>query len=287
MDIRNAINVLKESQGGHTYEIYVPSLEKEVTFRALKIGQLKTLNKFAIDNDDKFYAALSSLIVDLSDEAVDLKEINELDRVLILSGIKKNNTTSPESMDMTCSQCEHEFSHELNIDNYDDSEELKEKMDPFTLEQSIGEIELKCTIGLPSVTEQIELKEMITIGKKKAEAKAKRKAKTMINMSKEDINQFVSKAANNQEQYLSSNTNFLFVRGLEVGDSTVDILNSTLAQRSDLFDQLPANVKGEISNRISKNYNDTLKHFLKYSVTCPKCKATHTEEVSIASFFTI
>jgi hypothetical protein len=287
MDIRNAINVLKESQGGHSYDIYVPSLEKEIAFKSLKIGQLKTLNKFAISDEDKFYKALSSLILELSDSAIDLSEINEIDRVLILSEIKKNNTTSPESIKMTCSECESEFSHDLEIDNYDDDESLRDKISDFTLEQTIGEIEIKCTIGLPTVQEQIELKELITQGKRKAESTAKRKTKTMLNMSKEDVNRFVNDAVSKEERFLNSNTDFLFLKGLKFGEQDVEIKGDTLVNRSNLFDQLPANIKGEVSTKISSHYENTLGHFLKYNVTCPNCKETFTEEVSISSFFTI
>lgn len=287
MDIKSAINILKESQGGHSYDIYVPSLDQEISFKPLKIGQLKSLNKFASGDDNNFYTSLSSLIVELSDNKIDLTKINEIDRTLILIGIKKNNTTTCEKIKITCSDCKKDYTHDLNIENYDDMDTLETKVSHITGTTKIENLTIKYDIGLPSVSEQIAFKDYITQRKRKRHSAETKKVKQMLYMSDDEKNKYVEECVANEEKMITDNPGFIFIRNIFFNDDKIELSSVDIQNRVDLYDQLPSSIKGEISDKIIINYNETLSNFLKYSVTCPHCKSVCTEEVPITSFFII
>jgi hypothetical protein len=274
MDIKDAVGILNQSQGGHTYDVYVPSL-------------VKTLNKFAMDDEDNFYKALSALIKDLSNNQVELNQINEIDRVLILSAIKKNNTTSPELIEVTCPECKEKYEHPLSIDNYDDDENLQKKIEKVELEYELPDkTAMSLVLGLPTVEEQIAFK-MFIAKKKKARLIAERN-KFSKGMSAEDKELALRKAQASEEIFYAKNSLFLFLRDLTIDDNNISgITSARINDRITLFDQLPGDLKGEIIEKVSKGYQKTLEHFMEYKVTCVHCEHEHVEEVSISHFFTI
>jgi hypothetical protein len=289
MRINDAINVLKDSQAGHLYDVWVPSLKKDISFRPLTVGQLKSLNKFSLDNEDNFYKALSALIVELSDKQIDLKEINELDRVIILSEIKKNNTTTSETLDVTCSGCEKPFTHLLNIENYENNDDLDDKVKDFNIEVDVSEdTKIKCVIGLPTIAEQISYKDYIVQMKRKKQNFETKRVKTMFNLNDTQKNDIIEKAVDTEEKYLAGNLNFLFIRNIAINDTEIDsVTTESVENRISLYDQLPGSIRGEITNKIVFQYKETLDKVLRYTVRCPHCEETHTEEVPISNFFII
>lgn len=271
MKIEDALKVLQENKSKHLYDIFIPSLQKNVSFEPLTVGQQKTLGKSSIENEILFYKMITALIQALAKEPIDLNDINEIDRILILANIKKHNNSEPTKYSITCPFCSGKFNHIYDIEDFI-------KFLPTTKQESIicefEKFDIKYTLELniPSVADMILFKDMI-IEKKKAKAAAE---KTNIELiSEESV----------VEEFPKSYNIILFVKSLKINNENIDgFCKLDIQQRAKIIENMPIMLIDIVSTHIPKlSIEDKIN--LVYSIACPHCKKELNDSISIELFF--
>jgi hypothetical protein len=164
LSVEHVKKILSENRSKSLYEIYVPSLEKTFSFKPITVGQQLSLSKFSIEEDKKdvnFYNVLCSLIEELSDNKVLMKDINEIDRLYILGKIDSMNAIDPKIYNITCPYCQKQFKHELALDKYLENYS-KNKIQKKAITCKGESLNIDLVLGMPSVETVIKFKELET-----------------------------------------------------------------------------------------------------------------------------
>lgn len=87
-DIQNILQILKELDKSNSFEIYLPSLQKNVLFKQLNAEQLKNILKSSVDSSlykKQFTATTNNLIKEnILDKDININELNIFDKLLFL-----------------------------------------------------------------------------------------------------------------------------------------------------------------------------------------------------------
>lgn len=145
---KKAVGILASHSALRVYDIYVPSMGRNIQFKEMTIGQQKSMSKTAFEGDAKLSTFLSTLIYELSDTEVTPDLINEVDKTIILFGIRFKNNQEPPKFTSGCMHCgakvTHTFdSHELNSTSITFNESVK----TF----KFHDMDIACHVSLPSV----------------------------------------------------------------------------------------------------------------------------------------
>jgi len=136
---KDIVNALNEEFSTSVNRIYVHSLDREVSFKEVRVSEQKALTKILIENEDKedvIYQSIMALIqmLCLEKDTVDFSKLTELDRIKIMLELYQGNFFN-EELTFTCSKCGTEntfkidFDHivtELNKMKFDDVEVILE-----------------------------------------------------------------------------------------------------------------------------------------------------------------
>ena len=239
MNIEQAQELIKQNNASYSYNLYVPSLEKEISFKDLKIGQIKSLTKASLESDTKFKEFLGSLITELSSSAINLKDINELDKIIILFGIKFKNSDTKTEFTGKCTECKAD-----NIITVKDhtlgSKKLSFKKE--LVELKVGDLKISYDIMLPSVYDNIIYSKLIESRKALIENE-----NTSIKLAEMAVQQY--------ETYL------LYIRNLKINDEVVQGFDDlSLDQRLDFISNLSENILDieKINEYASKYINKSI-----------------------------
>ena len=111
MKISDARNILNENKGKHLYDVIIPSTGEKIPFAPMTVGHHKSVAKMAINDESNFDKFLCALLLNLSDEKIQLDKVSELDKMAMLYQIKQHNSTEPLKVTLTCPEpeCGHDF----------------------------------------------------------------------------------------------------------------------------------------------------------------------------------
>jgi len=273
MKIDEMLGLIKENAGAHAYSCFLPSLDREVSFRGMNVAEMKTISKMALDQEsDGFYVALVALIATLcNDTEIQVKNLNELDRLIAILTIKQNNVIGDEKYKITCSdeECKTEFIHCLNIDKMitDLSYVPKDKFKEF----NNNDIEYKFKIGLPSIGLSCKYRDFINKLKKFMSSK---EGVTEDDLLKADI-------------YFLKYSKLLFIREIYINGDMVEDFNDSIEieVRNSVIDALPVGVLVEVEDAILDEPEYDITDKLGQTVKCPKCKNEETYGLDVEDFF--
>lgn len=175
MDLNQAKLLLQENNANSSYDIYVPSYKKHLPFKHMTVGQYKSMAKAAIEGLEKLDQFFSALMEELSHGEVSSREINKVDKLYILAGIKYKNANPQTDITLKCRKCESALEDVNILENLDNTIEFKTE----TIEYKIGELDVKMVISLPSVYDEIEFELYIKDIFEKTEEKAEYERKLL------------------------------------------------------------------------------------------------------------
>lgn len=139
IDVNSLKAMLEKSNASNIYEVYVPSMKKNLNFKSMTAGMRKTLAKYALSdsksNFSDFQLAKLSLIKTLCIDPINEKKITEIDFISLLSDIRRNNMLEDFKLNITCGECKKQFTYVLDFDkimeNCKNLGEIKEEFEIF------------------------------------------------------------------------------------------------------------------------------------------------------------
>lgn len=249
MDLEHAKKLLQESNANSTYDVYIPTLKSFVPFKYMTVGHYKSMAKAVMEGLDKLDVFFAALIEELSDGKVLAKNINKVDKLYALADIKYRNTNPETDITLKCSKCNSMMNGVNILENLDKNIEFKNEL----VEYDIDKLNVKMTIGLPSIDDEIQFETYI---------------------------KNIFEETNDKVEY---ERKLLNVRGLSINDQPIDNwLEYTVEQRLNVLD----NVSSDYFD-IAK-VNDCIMEQLKttmVTVTCGHCKTENSYISSPEDFF--
>jgi len=277
MQLTEALQQINDNNSSFIYKVYIPSLQKEVMFRSLSVGELKSLSKIMVEDDTEnlLYATTTIISSLIQDSSINIMDLIELDRLAILFQLKKINMLGDDNYNVTCGKCEKQFLFEYDLNK------VLEKIKNISLTNQTNDFEInhmKYTIevGYPTLQDIMGYSEI----SKRFAQKIEEGKKTDEEKEKES---FVSAS------FILKYIRLLYVRGLSINDNKIDnFLDSTLADRILLMEHMPAGFMNEVNNIIVKNRQiyDIL-DIIGTIVACPHCHADILVKVDPKDFFMI
>lgn len=275
MKITDAVKILEKSAGDNLYDVYIPGLNKKIAFSHITVGMQKTIAKMAIDSDNEnFFKTLTGLIKTLATEDIDLTKITELDRIIILSMIRKHNIIKPDVMKIKCPHCSREFNSNFDMGDYADHISKLNRPTPVIDIMSPSGVKYTVKLGFPSTQTTLNYREYVLA--------LKSKLNSMTNDKKE-----LEKVTSGMEYYLSKYHDFLYVTGISINDDEIeDFENASIEERDMIIDNMDGAVQEELKSEIGKHFNDILMELPK-KIEClnPECKHMIDVIPDIEGFF--
>lgn len=105
------VSLFKDELTSTVIPVYVKSIDKELNFREVAVGEYKKFAKTAIDNADKpatIYRAMSGLIENVMLSKADFASLTELDRIHILFNLSQTIILEQQHK-LTCPSCGLEY----------------------------------------------------------------------------------------------------------------------------------------------------------------------------------
>ncbi len=267
--LKDAIKLIKENESSHCYSCYLPSLNREVSFRPLTVSELKSVAKISID-EDEMYTGLTALLQILCIEDLDMSSITEIDKTRALLTVKVANGIGEDEYNITCKACDVKFNYTLPI--ADAIENFKEEPKEREVITNINNIEYKLLLGMPSL-ELTAIYNSFTNNVRKSieenDYDDEQKSDIMIHLLKYANMLFVKK---------------IFINNEEIEEFTNEI---KLDIRNEIIDVLPANIIEKVNAVIVDEESYDINSKLSFPIICPKCKLKSTMSIQLTDFFMI
>lgn len=271
MKLSEVSKILEQPNAAGIYDVYIPSLKKKMSYKYLTVGQQKTLSKIALDDPENYYVALTGLIQQLLVDrtALTMKDLNELDRVYILSQLMTRNLFKIPEL---TTECECGFKYDMKLD-FSEAVKHIEKYNAKTYTETIkvGEHNFTFTVGLPSLESNIMMIAVIKELKEKID-----------NLKPEDIEK---EDYTKQLEFYLSIGDLLFIKNMEIdGDKIEDIGDFSYETLVLLSNIIPSMALQQLHELVEIKFKDVC-DYLMIDVTCPKCKTITKKGWKVDDFF--
>lgn len=118
-NVQSVLQLLKELDKGNSFEVYLPSLQKNANFKQLNTEQLKRLLKTIIDSpihNSEFITTFNNIIKDnILDETVNVDDLNIFDKTLILIKTRIESISSEYTFILNNEEAEAIKEFKINI----------------------------------------------------------------------------------------------------------------------------------------------------------------------------
>jgi hypothetical protein len=248
-NMQNVLQLLKELDKSNSFEIYLPSLQKNILFKQLNTEQLKKLLKTVIDSpihNTEFIITFNTIIKEnILDGSINVDELNIFDKLLILIKTRIESV----SHDYTFTLTEEEYS-QLETDEKIFNVNLKQIYDNFTDQEPLFDKEIiksgayEITASLPSLQTENKL-----------EKELYKNVKLEISTPEELRNTIGDTFINELTKYIST---------LRVNETEIDLNTLTFKNRIKIIEQLPTSAINGVLKYVEK-YKTTTKPLTTYS----------------------
>lgn len=231
LDALNNANKTLEKQ------VYIPSLNKEVTARPLNAHHTKGLIKTSIDGPfatNQFNMEIRNILKNILD--VDLSSVTIYDKPIILLQLREHNISPDVSVTIPDSNIEKKINIAKHLKKF-----KKEKGASQVVVERDG---ISVTLDYPSIETEFQFDNSLL--------------QNQINkVSRNDIDQMKSIIA---PIFMSSIV--MFLSNLTIGENTVDMSTLTAAERLKLADNLPSSVLTEVISKIDECFGKNIQKIL-------------------------
>ena len=275
MNLEQAKALIKNSTGEGVYNIYVPSLKKEVSFKHMTTGQRKTISKVAIEETDgnslKYQFVKLAIASELClDSGIDVEKLTDIDFIAVMSGIRKNNIMTPLELTMKCGKCGLKFNFSIDFNKIEENAK-KYKCVEETIEKEIdSKLKIKVILSEPTIIMNLSYKRYI-------EAVSEDQNKT-----EEDIRN--ARVMNYPIQFI----NRAFINGAELDDyPMLDYVDRMTFVDENIPSEMIFNEDDGLLMRCAELFPSKRENSLFYTIECPKCKDVKEDAIAFDSFFII
>ena len=273
MNLDDAINLVSESNGSHVYEVFIPSLKKELTFKPITTGQQKTLSKFSMDAKEfnfKYELLKLSLFDNLlvGEDGLSSSCLTEIDLISLLAGLRLNNMSDPLEIEMYCGSCTHKFNYAIDFEKI--IETCKKYEFPlFDFSFDANDIHYDLVIADPTYKNLIELDEYI------------RQMAIEMKMDEEDITDF-----------RAFNKPATFIKTVSINGNIVEgFSDAGFIDKLKFYNMLPPKItfggKKSILNLILDEFDLSASDNMMGKINCPNCKHEMEDVLTNDNFFII
>ena len=231
LSFEEALKAINTASDTFKVNIWIPSLNKEVSFKEMDAKQQKTLLKAAIDNtvyNSYFIKAFYDILKEnVLDEGISIDDFTIVDKAFVALSLR-NQISEDLSVEFTKTQSEKINLNQLvsNFRNFvtPDVEKVDIKNDSFSISVSLG---------LPTIKDELDYEENFYKNYKKVED-----VKTT-----EDIQYIVSEA------FIGETSKYIKVLSINETDYQYSLL--TLNQKLRIVEKLPSGLIQKILEKIS------------------------------------
>ena len=262
-----AKKLLQENSGTGSYKGYIPSLKKDLLFRVLSIGQLKSLAKLGIQNDTlEFGISQLAAISESCLDEIDPETMIDIDFISAMIALRLNNINDDIQFKMTCG-CGQEFTYIVPLEKME--EQLRElSVENFTYEKEEKDIVYKIVVNHPKYIDLLAFEQVIT--------DLEEEGFTETEIAKIKISSFA----------------IPYIKQFFIGEDEIEnFANLPFKEKTDFMDLLGGRFltdKNTIADFITSKINTPKQQSLSNKITCPACKTIIEEGlVDYRSFFTL
>jgi hypothetical protein len=245
-EINNILTALKELDQITSFNIFIPSLQKDLKFKQLSTEQLKSLLKTVVDSpvyNSQFIITFNDIIKkNCLDDTVETKNFTVYDKLFVLFKMKIESLSS-------------EFKFQLN-----DSDETPQKFQIVDIKNHFENF-VKKQYSFPSEIIEQEAYSLIcdlpTIDTENKLEKELHKNIKMEVKTPEELREIIG------ETFINELTKY--ISKITVGSNTLDLLSLDFKNRIKVVEQLPTNVINKVLKFI-ENYRSKTKELTSISI---------------------
>jgi hypothetical protein len=265
------IELLKELEVNTSFDIYIPSLQKEVKFKQLTTEQLKRILRTALITtgyNSEFILTFNSIVKEnCLDKSINIDNLTIYDKVFIIYKTKLVSISSNYTFNFTDDEVstysldETNKTISLNI-IFNEFADKKISFEPITTTYDNCSV----TCNIPSLATEDRLENEI------------HKNVTLDLNSEKEVSKIISEAFVNEIAK--------FVTSISINDTEVDLLQLSFIERIKIIEGLPVNITSSILKYIEK-YKKALEPLLSYTFVTDKNVAFNKDITLDPTFFNI
>jgi len=157
-NISDILKIVSRANESFVYEIFVPSLDRNVGFREINTSQQKRLLKAVIDSpayNTEFIIALRNIIKENCIEDLNPDDFDILDKLIIAMTMRSISISNDFDLQFKVPDSEESITRRISIKDLVDDAIAKIDIKPTTINDDRGTFEILC--GLPTIADEFKL----------------------------------------------------------------------------------------------------------------------------------
>ena len=274
-DVADILKILNRANESFAYEVFIPSLQKNVMFRQINTSQQKRLLKAIIDSpayNTEFIFALRQIIAENCVDSIDVNNLTIYDKMIIAMTMRAMSISNDLDMTFTIPKtkdvAEQKITRRMSLKDLIDTALKTIKIEDIIIKDERGIYEIYCS--LPTIYDEFKLEDELRKNVMTIEIKNENELRNTIGeVFINEIVKYVKKIiirSNNEE-------------------NTIDLKDVKFAERIKIIESIPA----QINKQIIEYINNIVKEFGKVLLFKETINGVTVEErLKIdASFFTV
>jgi hypothetical protein len=179
--INDILKIVNRANETFVYEIFVPSLAKNVMFREINTAQQKRLLKAVIDSpvyNTEFIFTLREIIKEnCVDSLIDIDALTLLDKLVIALMLRSISISNELDLEFKIPKSDQKIVRRINVkDLADKAKEIK--IEPTVIKDDTGTFEIFC--GLPTISDEFNLENQLRHNVESIEIKNEKELRNTI-----------------------------------------------------------------------------------------------------------
>ncbi len=243
-NVNDIIKLMNRVNETFTYEIYIPSLQKNVMFRQINTAQQKRLIKSIIDSpayNTQFIFTLKKIIDENCVESINIDDLTILDKIII--AIKMRSYSIGNDFELSFDMPDGEkVTRIIKLNELLENKLESIKIEPRTISDSKGVFTIVC--GLPTISDEYRLEDEL-----------RRNTITVEINNEKDLRETIG------EVYVNELVKYIKQISIKEDDqiTDIDLKKVDFKNRIKIIEQLPTSATQQIVTYI----NDITKEFEK------------------------
>tara|TARA_R110000822_G_scaffold112701_2_gene243656 strand:+ start:813 stop:1661 length:849 start_codon:yes stop_codon:yes gene_type:complete len=271
-NVSDIIKMIDRANETFVYEIFIPSLGKEVMFREINTSQQQRLVKAIIDSpayNTEFIFAIRNIIKEnCTDEAVDIGSLTIFDKMVICMRMRSMSISNDLDLQFTSPKSEKVITRRIDLNDLVKLAVEKIHIEPATIVDEKGNFQISCS--MPSIDDEYGL-----------ERELRDNVESIQIQNEKELRQTVGQVFTNEIVKYIKQIN------IKQGDAIVevDLKGMSFTDRLAILAQIPAKVNNQIVDYI----DSVSKEFQKITLVKEEVEGETIEQrLKIdASFFTV
>ena len=280
-NVNDILKLMNRANDSFAYEIFIPSLDKNIMFRQITTAQQKRLLKSIIDSpayNTEFIFCFKQIIEENCVEKLDIGELTIIDKLII--ALKMRSISISNDLDIKFKvpkiiekdgnkeTIEEEIIRRINVSDLTDEAIKHSKVDPMSLKDDKGIFEVFCT--LPTINDEYKLEDQL------------RRNNTQIDIKNEaDLRETIGNV------FINELVKYIKIVNIKEGEKIIEInlKDISVVDRIKIIGQLPSLLIKQVIEYIG-NINKQIEQVLLFKHIAENGKVFEQRLKIDASFFT-